>query len=280
MFDPMSNSWALLALLTALGFRHGLDPDHIAAVDGMTRARHQQPAYWSARYTGLQFAFGHSLMILLAALVFHWQAVKLPSWLDDVGSWVSAMFLLLLAILNLQHCLSGVSATHSHSVSLAQRLVSRLLGRFAHPVGVGFVFAISFDSLTQAALMATQGNAWGGLGMIVSMTLLFGLGMMLADTTNGLVMHWLVTRCELLARNAGRVISGLIAALSLLVISASVGRKHWTGLEQAWDAHAAWIGLSITGTVLLAYLLMRRLAARHKQNPGVAPEVIQLVGRR
>ena len=278
MLEPMTNSWALLALLMALGFRHGLDPDHIAAVDGMTRARHRQPAYWSARYTGLQFAFGHSLMILLAALVFHWQAVKLPQWLDDVGSWVSASFLLLLASLNLYHCLSRTG--HPHPARLSQRLIARLMGRFAHPIGVGFVFAISLDSLAQAALMATQGDALGGLGMIMAMTMLFGLGMMLADTTNGAVMHWLVTQCESLAQYAGRIMSGLIAGLSLLVIAASLGRKHVVGLERLWGDWAPWIGVSVTAAVILAYLLIRRIASRSTVAMEVAPEAIQRVTRR
>jgi high-affinity nickel-transport protein len=256
MLEHTTNVWVLLALLTALGFRHGLDPDHIAAVDGMTRHRYSQPAYWSARFTGLQFALGHSMMILLAALIFHWQGVHLPAWLDAAGSWISCAFLLVLAIMNLQHCFSGHG--HHHPVSMTQQLIQRWLGRFAHPVAVGFIFAISLDSLAQAALMATQGNAWGGLGMIVTMSLFFGLGMMLADTSNGLVMHWLVTRSEGLAKNAARIMSGLIAALSLAVVMASVSRRQLPGLDQLLDDWAAWLGLSITGILILTYLMLRR----------------------
>jgi len=263
MIEHATNTWVLLALLTALGFRHGLDPDHIAAVDGMTRHRYRQPIYWSARFTGLQFALGHSMMILLAALLFHWQGIHLPDWLGDAGSWISCAFLLLLAVMNLQHCFSGHG--HHHPASLTQQVIHRWLGRFAHPVAVGFIFAISLDSLAQAALMATQGNAWGGLGMIVTMSLFFGLGMMLADATNGLVMYWLVTRSESLAKNASRIMSCLIATLSLLVVAASLSRRQLPGLNQLMDNWAAWIGLSITGSVLLTYLWLRRLQTRALQ---------------
>ena len=65
------NITSLLAtsgLLLALGFRHGLDPDHIAVVDGMTRLRHNGSAYWKARLTGFQFAAGHSLTIFAGHL--------------------------------------------------------------------------------------------------------------------------------------------------------------------------------------------------------------------
>ena len=46
-----------LALAALLGFRHGFDADHIAVVDGMTRARQLHRSYWSSRAVGLQFAF-------------------------------------------------------------------------------------------------------------------------------------------------------------------------------------------------------------------------------
>ncbi|MEN9551300.1 MAG: High-affinity nickel transport protein, partial [Pseudomonadota bacterium] len=80
------NTTTLLAtcgLLLALGFRHGLDPDHIAVVDGMTRLRHKGSAYWKARLTGFQFAAGHSLTILLATFVFYMYGVQVPAWLDN-----------------------------------------------------------------------------------------------------------------------------------------------------------------------------------------------------
>ena len=191
---------------------------------------------------------------------------------------VVASFLRLLVSLHLSHRLSRTGPPIPGSLS--QRLIARLMGRFAHPIGVGFVFAISLDSLAQAALMATQGDALGGLGMIVAMTMLFGLGMMLADTTNGAVMHWLVTQCESLAQYAGRIMSGLIAGLSLLVIAASLGRKHVVGLERLWGDWAPWIGVSVTAAVILAYLLIRRIASRSTVAMEVAPEAIQRVTRR
>ena len=250
-----SSFWVTLALLTALGFRHGLDPDHIAAVDGLTRMRYKAHAYWSARLTGFQFACGHSLTILLATLVFYWQSVQLPAWLDEIGLWVSSVVLLLLALANFRHCLSGQA--HLHPAGRLRALVMRSMGPLAHPMGVGFAFAISLDSLAQAGLMAAKGHEFGGAGMIVLMAVCFGLGMMLADTGNGLVMHWLVSRSEALAQQAGRLMSGVIAVLALLVVVVSHSRQHLTGLDQFWDAWGAWIGLGVTAMALLAYALSR-----------------------
>ena len=91
-----SSLGATLGLLLALGFRHGLDPDHIAAVDGLTRLRFSSQNYWTSRLTGFQFATGHSLTVFLATLFLFWQGLTLPAWLDDLGMWISSVFLLVL----------------------------------------------------------------------------------------------------------------------------------------------------------------------------------------
>ena len=146
--NTSSSLWVSLGLLIALGFRHGMDPDHIAAVDGLTRMRYKANAYWSARLAGFQFACGHSLTILLATLFFYWQGIQLPQWLDAIGLWVSTVFLLWLAAANLRQCWSG--RAHMHVTGPVQSMILRAMGPLAHPMGVGFAFAISFDSLAQA----------------------------------------------------------------------------------------------------------------------------------
>ena len=255
------NTTSLLAtsgLLLALGFRHGLDPDHIAAVDGMTRLRHKGSAYWKARLTGFQFACGHSLTILLATFVFYMYGIQLPEWLDAVGLWISTFFLVWLAYRNLKFCFSG-DDDHHHAGSPVQRKILQAMGPFAHPMGVGFGFAISFDSLAQAGLMAAKGHELGGLFAIIAMALSFGMGMTLADTSNGLLMHWLVNRSHVLAHSAGRIMSGVIAALSLMVVAVSHASQHFENLDAIWEAWGAYIGISVTGIAVLVYLISTRL---------------------
>jgi high-affinity nickel-transport protein len=262
------NTTSLLAtsgLLLALGFRHGLDPDHIAAVDGMTRLRHNGSAYWKARLTGFQFAAGHSLTILLATFVFYMYGIQLPDWLDAVGLWISSFFLVWLAYRNLKFCFSG-NDDHHHAGSPVQRKILQAMGPFAHPMGVGFGFAISFDSLAQAGLMAAKGHELGGFFAIVAMAGSFGLGMTLADTSNGLLMHWLVNRSHDLAHNAGRIMSGVIAALSLMVVAVGHTSQHFEHLDILWDAWGAYIGLGVTGMAMLVYLVSARLYRNKNAN--------------
>lgn len=255
------HSTSLLAtcgLLLALGFRHGLDPDHIAVVDGMTRLRHNSRDYWKARLTGFQFAAGHSLTILLATFVFYLYSIQLPAWLDSAGLWISTFVLLWLAYRNFKYCFSG-SENHHHAGSPVQRKVLQALGPFAHPMGVGFGFAISFDSLAQAGLMAAKGQELGGFFAILVMALSFGLGMMLADTSNGLLMHWLVNRSHALAHNAGRIMSGVVAVLSLVVVAVGHSSQYFEHLESFWDTWGGYIGVSVTGIALLVYLVSARI---------------------
>lgn len=250
-----SSLWVTLGLLLALGFRHGLDPDHIAVVDSLTRMRYRANATWSARFTGFQFACGHSLTILLATLVFYWQGASLPEWLDEVGLWVSSVFLLSLAAVNFHHCRSG--HRHRHVGGAVQAALLRAMGPLAHPAGVGFAFAISLDSLAQAGIMAAKGHELGGAWMIVLLAVCFGLGMIIADTGNGLLMQWLVRRSAGLAAQADRLMSGVIATLALAVVIVGHGSRHYLQLEGVLEAWGGWIGLGVTATAVATYLLSR-----------------------
>ena len=146
-----------LALIGLLGFRHGFDADHIAVVDGMTRARQlqdSQGSYWSARLVGLQFAAGHSATILVASLLLFGQSAALPSWLDGLGLLISTLFLLVIAATNLGHAISPAADAPRPSGLLSAALMraTRGSGVHLHPALVGMAFAMSFDSMAQAAL--------------------------------------------------------------------------------------------------------------------------------
>ena len=52
---------SLLALVLVLGLKHGLDPDHLVAIDGFTRTTR-------SRWCGLFFSIGHGLAVTLTAV--------------------------------------------------------------------------------------------------------------------------------------------------------------------------------------------------------------------
>ena len=96
----------------ALGLRHGADPDHLAAIDTMTRntaVRHPR----LSRFVGTFFAGGHTVMVVaIAALVgllgAHFAAQS--DLVETIGTLISIVVLLLLAALNLRQLFRGESA--------------------------------------------------------------------------------------------------------------------------------------------------------------------------
>ena len=258
-----------LALVGMLGFRHGLDADHIAVVDGMTRARQLHHSYWTSRLVGLQFALGHSGMILLASLLLYGQSAALPPWLDGLGMVVSIVFLLVIAATNLSHAWRPASA-EARPVGPVTALLMRLTGRNLHPALVGMAFAMSFDSMAQAAFFASRGSEFSGLGAVALMAGTFGLGMVVADASNGALLNWFASRSDALARQASRFSSGFIALIALLTAGAGILRGVDIGFAQAWEAQGIWIGVGLV--VLTALVYAARIAVqRARPHAGAAP---------
>src|SRR5579864_5640565 len=93
----------------ALGLRHGADPDHLAAIDNLTRNALGIRARLS-RFVGTLFAGGHSVMVLsiatLAGLLGSRIAVH-GALLETVGTWVSILTLFGIAAFNIRQLLAG-----------------------------------------------------------------------------------------------------------------------------------------------------------------------------
>ena len=253
-----------LALAGLLGFRHGFDADHIAVVDGMTRARQLHGSYWSSRLVGLQFAVGHSATILLAALLMVGQGAALPQWLDGLGMMISTTLLLVIAASNGVHALRP-NPTGGRPMGPVSAALFRLTGRQLHPALVGVAFALSLDSLAQAALFASRASDHTGIGAVALMALVFGVGMSLADATNGLLLSWFANRSDKLARHASRFSSGFIAVIALLTALAAIVRESQDGFAQAWESAGVWVGVGLVGLTTAVYLV--RLALQRQRAP-------------
>lgn len=85
----------LLATSWLLGFRHGIDWDHIAAVTDIVSG---QPRPWRAIQYGSMYALGHSVIIFAVGLVAIVLGLSLPPWVDAIMEHVVGFTLLLLGI--------------------------------------------------------------------------------------------------------------------------------------------------------------------------------------
>jgi high-affinity nickel-transport protein len=167
MHDLPADWSALCALVFLLGMRHGFDADHLATIDGLTRLN-QRHGGWFARWCGALFSLGHGVVVMVIAAVVgsasaHWVP---PGWFDTFGSTVSIGFLLALGVVNLRAVLAAAPGQVVQPVGVKGRWLGRL-AQARSPVGVagvGALFALSFDTLSQSALFAATATQFGGVG--------------------------------------------------------------------------------------------------------------------
>src|SRR6266699_4511860 len=102
--NPVLLGAALIAY--TFGLRHAVDADHIAAIDNVTRKLMQEGKRPLA--AGFFFSLGHSTVVVLASIGVAVTAAAFQDQLEDfhtiggvIGTSISAVFLLLIAIINI-----------------------------------------------------------------------------------------------------------------------------------------------------------------------------------
>ncbi|NWA85383.1 HoxN/HupN/NixA family nickel/cobalt transporter [Pseudomonas sp. D2002] len=210
---PVLLSTALLAY--SFGLRHAVDADHIAAIDNATRKLMQEKKRPVA--VGFFFSLGHSSVVVLASIAVAFTAATLKEHFEAfkavggvIGTSVSALFLLVIALMNLVILRSiykawrhvrqgGAYVDEDFDLLLADRgfmarifrPLFRLISRSWHLYPLGFLFGLGFDTATEIALLgisATQAAQGLSPWSIMVFPLLFSAGMSLVDTLDGHLM--------------------------------------------------------------------------------------------
>jgi high-affinity nickel-transport protein len=202
-------------LAYTFGLRHGVDADHIAAIDNVTRKLMQD----GKRPVGVGFFFslGHSTIVVLlsafvavAATVVKHQMPHLQGIGGVVGTGVSALFLYLVGIINLLVLIDmyrefrRVTQGGTYREETLERFLAQrgMMNRFFQPVmraidtswkmyPLGLLFGLGFDTASEVALLGISATT-AGRGMPVVVVLLFPLlfaaGMSLVDTADSILM--------------------------------------------------------------------------------------------
>jgi high-affinity nickel-transport protein len=199
------------------GLRHGVDADHIAAIDNTTRKLLHEDR--KPLTVGTWFSLGHSTIVvaLIVLLVVATQAVQaqLPILRTAgglVGTAISGAFLVLIGIINIVIVLEvyrifrGLKEGRFNEAELEEQLtkrgfLNRAFGRFfrlvrtprqIYPIGV--LFGLGFDTASEIALIAISVavgiSAAIPLYVVLVLPLLFTCGMVLVDTTDGIAMRY------------------------------------------------------------------------------------------
>ena len=211
---------SILILAFVLGIKHGLDADHLAIIDGLTRYNARSNPRL-ARFCGTLFSLGHGIVVLIVALGVSTLAAQwtVPNWFDVLGSLISIIFLVGLGCLNLAAVLRAQPDEIVQPVGFKGHLLHSLQ-RASNPLPValvGTLFAISFDTMSQAVFFALAATRYGGWQHAFLLASAFLLGMMVTDGLGGLWIARLIARADQAAVLASHVMGLIVAGVSFLV---------------------------------------------------------------
>jgi high-affinity nickel-transport protein len=266
MIDSLPGHWlSLVGVVFLLGLKHGLDPDHLAAIDGLARYNARRSPRLS-RWSGLLFSAGHGVVVTAVAVVVatvatEWHA---PEWLEHTGVWISIAFLTLLGAANLLAVVRTPAGEVVKAVGFRGRLFERFT-RAEHPVliaAVGAAFALSFDTISQAVLFSVTGSHLAGWLFAAGLGLVFTAGMMATDALNGLWVSHLVRSADRRAAIASRVMSFAVGSLALAIAALAAARYALPAVDARLEGWGIAISATVIVVIVAAYATALRLAGR------------------
>jgi high-affinity nickel-transport protein len=255
---------SLIVLVFVLGLRHGLDADHLAYIDGLTRYNWRMNRRM-ARWVGTLFSFGHGMVVVCVATILGMisQNFRYPEYFDTVGTWVSIISLFLIGTLNTYHLLRHADEEYQLQ-GLKTKFFGRFIGETTNPLLImlsGALFAMAADTVTQTSVWALAASSNGSY-MPLLLGLTFLAGMMLVDTLDSMIACRLLDRSSQLGQSASRAMGWVIVLLSYGVSLYSALSWFYPAAEIDYER----VGLGIFCFVLLAYgaiyLYVKRLAQK------------------
>ncbi len=264
--ETLPSDWLSLMILTfVLGMKHGFDADHLATIDGLTRYNARtRPGL--ARYCGTLFSLGHGAVVMLIALGVSALAGQwvVPEWFGTLGGVISIAFLVALGSLNL----AAVLRAEPHEIVQPIGVKGRLLGslrQVSHPglvALVGALFALSFDTLSQAAFFALTATQFGGWQHALLLAALFMCGMLLTDGINGLWIARLIARADQVALVASRVMGLVVSGVSLLVAAFGAAKMLSPAVDAWSDGKELIFGSMLVVIIAISFIVALRLTRR------------------
>jgi nickel/cobalt transporter (NiCoT) family protein len=207
-----------LLIGAVLGMRHGTDPDHLAAIDGLTRIRPRAT-------NGIFFALGHGTVVtLLAVGLGH----ALAGRLEFLGPWT----LILIGAINLYRILRKQPVQ-------ADAPARRLL--VAQPFLLGMILAAGFETASQlsALILGGRTNPWL-LGLV------FSIGMAMVDGLDGYLAS--TTQRNASTGQTNAVSASRFLGLVVVVFSFSLGGAELAGYDI--DRYGLPMGLTLFAIVI------------------------------
>ena len=300
---PLLLGTAVLAY--ALGLRHAVDADHIAAIDNVTRNMMQAGKRPLA--LGLYFSLGHSTIVFAASIAVAASVGAMQAhlaWFRDVGGVVgtaiSATFLLIIGAANFTVLISiwrrlrRSDRADAGMDLIGGGLIAKLLGPRIKLITeswqmypLGFLFGLGFDTASEIALLgiaAAQSSQGLPLWSILLFPALFTAAMALIDTADGFLMigayGWA------LAEPGRRLTYNFVVTLISVLIALFVGGIEASGLiadKFGLEGELSrWLALAneslgaASYLVILAFALIWAMAWLVGRRANTAPEALPI----
>ena len=202
----------------ALGLRHGADPDHLAAIDNVTRNAYVRTPRLS-RFVGTFFAGGHSVMVLVISALVGLLGTRFAAHgalIETIGTWISIVVLLAVAALNLRTLSTGETRPAGIRTRMLPRRWRESTSALA-AIPIGFLFGFGFETSSQLAAYAVVLGADAGLLGAILIGATFSGGMIATDTLDSLLVHRLVSYRGARLPGVMRLWIGTVTALAVVV---------------------------------------------------------------
>jgi high-affinity nickel-transport protein len=207
--------------------RHGADPDHLTAIDGLSRLRPRAT-------NGLYFALGHGLVVTSLAVGV---GAALAGRMEFLSPW-------------LMITIGAVTLWKLRKPAIATAAMTRPI--VAQPLLLGMILAAGFETASQLSAFAFAGQT---NALLLGAT--FSGGMVLVDGIDG----YLAASTQNLAARGGLQAQNASRALGLLVVLLSFGLGGMKLLGYEWDRLALPIGLALL-LALIGFRLWARSGSR------------------
>lgn len=273
-----------------LGLRHGVDADHIAAIDNTTRKLLQEDK--RPITVGTWFSIGHSVVVALMVLSLVLAAkmilgTAIESGTDAISTLISGVFLFLIGAINVIIVLDtykifkGLKNGTIKQADLDCELnkkgfmnthfgwLFKVIEKPYQMFVVGFLFGLGFDTATETMLIgiSVAAGVAANVSLLAIMVLpfAFACGMVITDSTDGITMRlaygWAFQHpirkvyynltITIMSVMVAFVIGG-IELLQVLSTEFNWGGRFWDGLN-ALDFET--LGFGIVALFLLSWLV-------------------------
>lgn len=248
-----------------LGLRHGADPDHLAAIDNVTRSAYPRTPLLS-RFVGTMFAGGHTVMVLAISALVGLVGTRFAAHgaaIETAGTCVSIVVLIAIAIANLRQLRAGGDRVAGAKLRLLPRTLREGTNALL-AIPIGLLFGFGFETSSQIATYAVAFGSGAGILGAVLVGAMFSLGMICTDTLDSLLVHRLIS---FRAPNLPALMRVWIASVTGLAIAVAV---YEAAQLAGWRAPFG--DLAVSGALVAALgLVFAYVFVRTRRVPAEVP---------